>query len=166
MCLCSSCPAGTCDGCTFHFLWESSSACPLCTEDDYHRIEGACKGSVQVTLYMIYGTKSLLAQERNVEILPLFPSTLSRKLCTCGTSRSCAPKVCRCLPGAPLRVRPSLCGWRSGSGAEPSWPCCSSLSPAISGRKTRGDAITNILIKITFNCYLKVEMSAAVCQWE
>ncbi|KAI9543026.1 Endosome/lysosome-associated apoptosis and autophagy regulator member 2 [Dissostichus eleginoides] len=48
----SSCPAGTCDGCTFHFLWESASACPLCTEDDYHRIEGACRGGVQETLFV------------------------------------------------------------------------------------------------------------------
>uniref|UniRef100_A0A8C7N7L0 Endosome-lysosome associated apoptosis and autophagy regulator family member 2 n=1 Tax=Oncorhynchus kisutch TaxID=8019 RepID=A0A8C7N7L0_ONCKI len=45
-----ACPAGTCDGCTFHFLWESGSACPRCTQDDYHQIEGACKGGVQVTL--------------------------------------------------------------------------------------------------------------------
>ncbi|XP_054601540.2 endosome/lysosome-associated apoptosis and autophagy regulator family member 2 [Nothobranchius furzeri] len=41
-------PAGTCDGCTFHFLWESASTCPLCTEDDYHQIEGVCKRGVQV----------------------------------------------------------------------------------------------------------------------
>ncbi|GAA6101845.1 endosome/lysosome-associated apoptosis and autophagy regulator family member 2 [Tachysurus ichikawai] len=46
------CPAGTCDGCTFHFLWESSSACPHCTEEDYHQIEGACKEGVQDTLYV------------------------------------------------------------------------------------------------------------------
>ncbi|XP_010885460.2 UPF0577 protein KIAA1324-like homolog isoform X1 [Esox lucius] len=46
----SACPAGTCDGCTFHFLWESGSACPLCTHDDYHQIEGACKRGVQETL--------------------------------------------------------------------------------------------------------------------
>lgn len=44
----SSCPAGTCDGCTFHFLWQSASACPRCTENDYHRIDGACKGGTQV----------------------------------------------------------------------------------------------------------------------
>lgn len=44
----SQCPAGTCDGCTFHFLWESSGACPTCTERDYHQIEGACKGGHQV----------------------------------------------------------------------------------------------------------------------
>uniref|UniRef100_A0A4W6DDH4 Endosome-lysosome associated apoptosis and autophagy regulator family member 2a n=1 Tax=Lates calcarifer TaxID=8187 RepID=A0A4W6DDH4_LATCA len=48
----SQCPAGTCDGCTFHFLWESSGACPTCTERDYHRIEGACKGGHQDLLYV------------------------------------------------------------------------------------------------------------------
>lgn len=46
----SSCLAGTCDGCTFHFLWESAAACPRCSQEDYHEIEGACKGGVQVTL--------------------------------------------------------------------------------------------------------------------
>uniref|UniRef100_A0A8D0CTP1 Endosome-lysosome associated apoptosis and autophagy regulator family member 2a n=1 Tax=Sander lucioperca TaxID=283035 RepID=A0A8D0CTP1_SANLU len=46
------CPAGTCDGCTFHFLWESSGACPTCTERDYHQIEGACKGDQQDLLYV------------------------------------------------------------------------------------------------------------------
>lgn len=44
----SSCPAGTCDGCTFYFIWESAEACPLCTEQDYHEIEGACKKGFQV----------------------------------------------------------------------------------------------------------------------
>ncbi|TRY93443.1 hypothetical protein DNTS_005744, partial [Danionella cerebrum] len=48
----SECPAGTCDGCSFHFLWESSSACPLCSDADYHTIEGACKGGVQDTVYV------------------------------------------------------------------------------------------------------------------
>ncbi|KAL7828130.1 hypothetical protein AOLI_G00312820 [Acnodon oligacanthus] len=48
----SKCPAGTCDGCMFYFLWESSSACPICTEADYHSIEGACKGGMQDTLYV------------------------------------------------------------------------------------------------------------------
>uniref|UniRef100_A0A8C1LAW1 Si:dkey-153k10.9 n=1 Tax=Cyprinus carpio TaxID=7962 RepID=A0A8C1LAW1_CYPCA len=52
VCVFSKCPAGTCNGCEFHFLWESSSACPLCTETDYHSIEGACKGGVQDTLYV------------------------------------------------------------------------------------------------------------------
>lgn len=48
VCVFSKCPAGTCDGCTFYFLWESSSACPICTKADYHSIEGACKGGMQV----------------------------------------------------------------------------------------------------------------------
>ncbi|XP_051952744.1 endosome/lysosome-associated apoptosis and autophagy regulator family member 2-like isoform X2 [Xyrauchen texanus] len=48
----SECPAGTCDGCTFYFLWESSSACPRCTDDHYHAIEGACRGGVQDTVYL------------------------------------------------------------------------------------------------------------------
>eukprot|EP00066_Takifugu_rubripes_P007346 XP_003972802.2 PREDICTED: UPF0577 protein KIAA1324-like [Takifugu rubripes] len=48
----SSCLAGTCDGCTFYFLWESAAACPRCSEDDYHEIEGACKGGIQETLFV------------------------------------------------------------------------------------------------------------------
>uniref|UniRef100_A0A8C6SNP8 Si:ch211-233h19.2 n=2 Tax=Neogobius melanostomus TaxID=47308 RepID=A0A8C6SNP8_9GOBI len=48
----SRCPAGTCDGCTFHFLWQSSAACPVCSPQDYHRIEGACKGGQQDMLYV------------------------------------------------------------------------------------------------------------------
>uniref|UniRef100_A0A8C0C1B0 Endosome-lysosome associated apoptosis and autophagy regulator family member 2 n=1 Tax=Buteo japonicus TaxID=224669 RepID=A0A8C0C1B0_9AVES len=48
----SLCPAGTCDGCTFYFVWESAEACPLCTEQDYHEIEGACKKGFQETLYV------------------------------------------------------------------------------------------------------------------
>ncbi|XP_035282980.1 endosome/lysosome-associated apoptosis and autophagy regulator family member 2 isoform X1 [Anguilla anguilla] len=48
----SKCPAGTCDGCTFYFLWESASACPQCTEADYQKIEGACKGGIQDTHYV------------------------------------------------------------------------------------------------------------------
>ncbi|XP_042191241.1 UPF0577 protein KIAA1324-like homolog [Callorhinchus milii] len=48
----SGCPGGTCDGCTFLFLWESAEACPLCTPSDYHAIEGACKSGVQETTYV------------------------------------------------------------------------------------------------------------------
>ncbi|XP_017261413.1 endosome/lysosome-associated apoptosis and autophagy regulator family member 2 [Kryptolebias marmoratus] len=48
----SQCSEGTCDGCTFDFLWESSGACPTCTERDYHLIEGVCKGGHQDMLYV------------------------------------------------------------------------------------------------------------------
>lgn len=50
----SKCPAGTCDGCTFYFLWESAEACPLCTEHDFHEIEGACKRGLQVRIKSTY----------------------------------------------------------------------------------------------------------------
>uniref|UniRef100_A0A8C4NDK1 Si:ch211-163l21.8 n=1 Tax=Eptatretus burgeri TaxID=7764 RepID=A0A8C4NDK1_EPTBU len=41
------CHDGTCDGCTFHFLWLTPAACPLCTQDDVNIIEEACRGGVQ-----------------------------------------------------------------------------------------------------------------------
>ncbi|XP_018585999.1 UPF0577 protein KIAA1324-like [Scleropages formosus] len=46
------CPAGTCDGCTFYFLWESANACPRCTEADFHEIEGACRDGIQDKHYV------------------------------------------------------------------------------------------------------------------
>uniref|UniRef100_A0A674JZP5 UPF0577 protein KIAA1324-like n=1 Tax=Terrapene triunguis TaxID=2587831 RepID=A0A674JZP5_9SAUR len=48
----SKCPDGTCDGCTFHFLWETSTACPLCSVYDYHAIVSACLGGIQRTTYV------------------------------------------------------------------------------------------------------------------
>ncbi|XP_056413693.1 endosome/lysosome-associated apoptosis and autophagy regulator 1 isoform X2 [Hyla sarda] len=45
----SNCPEGTCDGCVFHFLWETEQACPLCTENDFHIITSACQHGVQKT---------------------------------------------------------------------------------------------------------------------
>ncbi|KAE8623689.1 hypothetical protein XENTR_v10005698 [Xenopus tropicalis] len=45
----SDCPEGTCDGCTFHFLWETQAACPLCSEQDYHIITGECQHGLQRT---------------------------------------------------------------------------------------------------------------------
>ncbi|NXD15622.1 K1324 protein, partial [Nothocercus nigrocapillus] len=48
----SKCPDGTCDGCTFHFLWETAEACPLCSTADYRAIVGACLGGIQRTTYV------------------------------------------------------------------------------------------------------------------
>ncbi|MEE6509684.1 hypothetical protein FKM82_027368 [Ascaphus truei] len=47
-----NCPAGTCEGCNFYFLWETAEACPLCTENDYQKIEAACKKGLQETHYV------------------------------------------------------------------------------------------------------------------
>nr|XP_006628357.2 PREDICTED: UPF0577 protein KIAA1324 homolog [Lepisosteus oculatus] len=48
----SKCPEGTCDGCTFHFLWRSRHACPLCSENDYKEIVSACVKGIQKTTYV------------------------------------------------------------------------------------------------------------------
>ncbi|XP_065178083.1 endosome/lysosome-associated apoptosis and autophagy regulator family member 2-like [Sycon ciliatum] len=37
-----NCPAGTCDGCAFHFIWHTAHACRVCLEGDYHSIRGVC----------------------------------------------------------------------------------------------------------------------------
>ncbi|KAK6308484.1 hypothetical protein J4Q44_G00217550 [Coregonus suidteri] len=43
---------GTCDGCSFHFLWRSQYACPLCTESHYREIVSACRQGIQRTIYV------------------------------------------------------------------------------------------------------------------
>lgn len=48
----STCSDGTCDGCTFHFLWESVAACPLCSAADYHAIVSSCVAGIQKTTYV------------------------------------------------------------------------------------------------------------------
>uniref|UniRef100_A0A673CXH9 Si:ch211-163l21.8 n=1 Tax=Sphaeramia orbicularis TaxID=375764 RepID=A0A673CXH9_9TELE len=65
----SNCSEGTCDGCTFHFLWQSRYACPLCTKDHYREIVSACVQGIQRTTYVwqqplqCYGGVSLPAQK-------------------------------------------------------------------------------------------------------
>ncbi|NWS78789.1 K1324 protein, partial [Crotophaga sulcirostris] len=64
-----NCPEGTCDGCTFHFLWVTGDACPLCSASHYRPIVSACLGGVQKTTYvwqeprLCRGGQSLPAQE-------------------------------------------------------------------------------------------------------
>ncbi|XP_061644607.1 endosome/lysosome-associated apoptosis and autophagy regulator 1 [Phyllopteryx taeniolatus] len=48
----SNCSEGTCDGCTFHFLWQSQHACPLCTKRNYREIVSACEQGIQRTTYV------------------------------------------------------------------------------------------------------------------
>ncbi|KAM7404642.1 hypothetical protein PAMP_011972 [Pampus punctatissimus] len=65
----SNCSEGTCDGCTFHFLWQSQHACPLCTKHHYKEIVSACIQGIQRTTYVwqqplqCYGGESLPAQK-------------------------------------------------------------------------------------------------------
>nr|KAF6413427.1 hypothetical protein HJG59_007265 [Molossus molossus] len=48
----STCSDGTCDGCTFHFLWESIAACPICSAADYRAIVSSCVAGIQKTTYV------------------------------------------------------------------------------------------------------------------
>ncbi|XP_028613121.1 UPF0577 protein KIAA1324 homolog isoform X4 [Grammomys surdaster] len=48
----SMCSDGTCDGCNFHFLWESIAACPLCSASDYHTFVSSCVAGIQKTTYV------------------------------------------------------------------------------------------------------------------
>ncbi|XP_030640294.1 UPF0577 protein KIAA1324 [Chanos chanos] len=48
----SKCTEGTCDGCSFHFLWRSKYACPLCSESNYKEIVSACVKGIQRTTYV------------------------------------------------------------------------------------------------------------------
>uniref|UniRef100_A0A673NDJ8 UPF0577 protein KIAA1324-like n=1 Tax=Sinocyclocheilus rhinocerous TaxID=307959 RepID=A0A673NDJ8_9TELE len=55
LCVCiwySNCSEGTCDGCSFHFLWHSQYACPLCSERNYKEIVSACIQGIQRTTYV------------------------------------------------------------------------------------------------------------------
>ncbi|CAL1606068.1 unnamed protein product [Knipowitschia caucasica] len=47
-----NCSGGTCDGCTFHFLWESQDACPHCTKHHYREIVSACVQGIQKTTFV------------------------------------------------------------------------------------------------------------------
>uniref|UniRef100_A0A671N4J3 UPF0577 protein KIAA1324-like n=1 Tax=Sinocyclocheilus anshuiensis TaxID=1608454 RepID=A0A671N4J3_9TELE len=48
----SNCSEGTCDGCSFHFLWCSQYACPLCSERNIKEIASACIQGIQRTTYV------------------------------------------------------------------------------------------------------------------
>ncbi|KAL5013570.1 hypothetical protein ScPMuIL_007840 [Solemya velum] len=48
----SKCNDGTCDGCTFIFLWRSLHACPLCRKEDYDVIIGECVDGQQTIHYI------------------------------------------------------------------------------------------------------------------
>uniref|UniRef100_A0A8C1K094 UPF0577 protein KIAA1324-like n=1 Tax=Cyprinus carpio TaxID=7962 RepID=A0A8C1K094_CYPCA len=53
VCVCySNCSEGTCDGCSFHFLWRSQYACPLCSERNIKEIVSACIQGIQRTTYV------------------------------------------------------------------------------------------------------------------
>ncbi|XP_031422893.1 endosome/lysosome-associated apoptosis and autophagy regulator 1 [Clupea harengus] len=48
----SKCSEGTCDGCSFHLLWQSRHACPPCSERHYKKIESKCLQGIMRTTYV------------------------------------------------------------------------------------------------------------------
>ncbi|XP_033745153.1 UPF0577 protein KIAA1324-like homolog isoform X1 [Pecten maximus] len=42
------CADGTCDGCNFHFLWKTQSACAVCRKEDSEKIIGECQNGEQL----------------------------------------------------------------------------------------------------------------------
>ncbi|OWF54250.1 UPF0577 protein KIAA1324-like homolog isoform X2 [Mizuhopecten yessoensis] len=42
------CADGTCDGCDFHFMWRTQSACAVCRKEDAEKIIGECEDGVQL----------------------------------------------------------------------------------------------------------------------
>ncbi|XP_060575357.1 endosome/lysosome-associated apoptosis and autophagy regulator family member 2-like isoform X2 [Ruditapes philippinarum] len=45
------CADGTCDGCMFHFMWNTRLACPICQKEDFHRVVGECLQGTQTIHY-------------------------------------------------------------------------------------------------------------------
>jgi len=46
------CPTGTCDGCNFLFLIATRHACPLCSENDFYKVEENCRFRTKNVRYM------------------------------------------------------------------------------------------------------------------
>ncbi|OXA45682.1 hypothetical protein Fcan01_19695 [Folsomia candida] len=60
------CSDGTCDGCNFHFIWETPFACHVCSEDELTIVKGECKSGMQDVHYL---------PSTNSECLPRINST-------------------------------------------------------------------------------------------
>ncbi|XP_053377505.1 endosome/lysosome-associated apoptosis and autophagy regulator family member 2-like isoform X2 [Mercenaria mercenaria] len=45
------CADGTCDGCMFHFMWNTRLACPICQKEDFSRVVGECLQGTQTIHY-------------------------------------------------------------------------------------------------------------------
>ncbi|OAF69916.1 hypothetical protein A3Q56_02346 [Intoshia linei] len=46
-----NCHQATCDGCTFHFLWNSYYACPICNNQSVVQVKGECTNGMQTLHY-------------------------------------------------------------------------------------------------------------------
>uniref|UniRef100_A0A1I7YAX9 MRH domain-containing protein n=1 Tax=Steinernema glaseri TaxID=37863 RepID=A0A1I7YAX9_9BILA len=55
-----SCPDGTCDGCLYHIIIETSMACPICEKNDFDVIKGECVDGKQ-TIHSIPSRHCILS---------------------------------------------------------------------------------------------------------
>ncbi len=87
-----------------------------------------------------------------------------RTCCMCGLNQSCVWEVWPCLKRKRCRVR----GWSSGSDSvqdwEPSLQCCSSPSPATSGRRIKGKILFLYICLLPFlSFFLSFSLSYFFC---
>ncbi|XP_072026533.1 endosome/lysosome-associated apoptosis and autophagy regulator family member 2-like isoform X4 [Amphiura filiformis] len=54
-----SCPAGTCDGCTFHILWRTQYGCAVCTPNDYTEIKEQCNKNGKQKIHYVWKTPKM-----------------------------------------------------------------------------------------------------------
>ncbi|CAL1537489.1 unnamed protein product [Lymnaea stagnalis] len=70
------CSDGTCDGCTFHFLWNTRHACPRCRREDYKVVKGECVKGEQLIHYfppdhcLQLPEESLVPMSQKCQLLP------------------------------------------------------------------------------------------------
>lgn len=75
----SKCSEGTCDGCTFHFLWESQHACPLCTKNNYREIVSACIQGIQVKYWTRPNIRHTAWPIHDASLLPMYKNSINLK---------------------------------------------------------------------------------------
>ncbi|CAB3379879.1 Hypothetical predicted protein [Cloeon dipterum] len=91
----SKCPDGTCDGCSFNFLWQTAVACPVCREQDFRLVRGECTGGSQLLHYLA---------PTNCRVLTNLPATKAVKC------QNHIPVELQAIIGGTVMVAATLCG--------------------------------------------------------
>ena len=141
----SNCSEGTCDGCSFHFLWQSQYACPLCTESHYREIVSACIQGIQVTSLESWND---FIHINLTDLSYWYTAVLNVWACVslslCHFLREppmCGCSPCSALAGYTYQTRRWAPAWPWISGSNSEWPqerslpFYSSVSAATSGRR-------------------------------
>ncbi|KAI6221293.1 UPF0577 protein-like protein [Aphelenchoides fujianensis] len=73
------CPDGTCDGCLFHVIVESTAGCPICDADDFDEIKGECVDGQQ-KIHSIPSKQCVLSGAQTRERVESCTSALSSNI--------------------------------------------------------------------------------------